>query len=142
MGNKPKKWRFTDHENSILCSVGLGAFIEPSLDATGIVTGGVDASIGRAGVGGDIQLVNDKLTVSGSIALAPGTGIFLEYISIDNVIDALAGRLYAYAEILVPTAKRGIFAQLFKQTRWEKELYAWKGYHAEGNIYRYEPKPK
>jgi hypothetical protein len=85
---------------------------------------GADLVFASAGVGGEVTLINDYVTLQGSFAVSfeDQPSLVLELTG-KNSVDCLSGRLYAYARILG-------FSGTF--TIWE-----WTGYRKDADLFKF-----
>jgi hypothetical protein len=104
------------------------AFAVPFVSTKVFAQVGADIVIASAGVGGQLTLINDDVTLQGgvSVTFEDEPTITLEMTG-KNKIDALSGRLYAFAKVGVwPLDKE-----------WQFDLFKWDGYKKESEIFNY-----
>lgn len=111
----------------------------PELESTAFVQGGAELVVARAGLGGDLLIIDDKLPmqVVGAVeAAASGErGVDLKVKgTVDNEMQALDGRLYAFAAINVPKGR----SLPFEEREWSMDLYKWTGLKTSGRLYDFE----
>jgi|GEM_PF-669885 len=113
---------------------------KPQIVADGYVaTSTSPTNIGDAGIEGAITLTNDTLNVNGLAALRRNLRVEMKEITVDNIFEGFAGRVYGYANVALPG--RGNAGGQTK--RFEKEFYAWNGVKAETRLYQYKaPTPQ
>lgn len=106
----------------------IGAYAVPFAGTRVYAQAGVDLGIAGAGVGGDLILIEDHLTLKGvaGVTFAKELKLVLE-LSGTNSLRALAGELYVYAYIDLWIKK------------WEGRfgLWKWKGYTHNGEVFRF-----
>ncbi len=106
----------------------IGAYAVPFVSAKGYLQVGIDIGIAGAGVGGDLTLIADYFTITGTAGVSFGDEwkLVLELTG-HNVLEALSGELYAYA-----------YVDYFID-RWEGRftLFDWTGFKHEGEVFRY-----
>jgi hypothetical protein len=104
------------------------AFAVPYVDTKLYAQVGVDIVIAGAGIGGEVTLINDHVTLQGaaSITFEDQPSLVLE-LSGKNSLDCLSGNLYAFAKI------RFLF---FKKTI-KHVFYSWTGFKKETDLFNF-----
>jgi hypothetical protein len=119
-----------------LLPIHANADITPSLGSKVYAQVGVDIVVGGAGAGGDLVLLNASVPVIGRMQIqtdAQGP-YYLADISVDDTLQALAGRLYVYAWLEVP--RWGL--PPWEKKEWDWTLWNFDGIQANGNILSYQ----
>ncbi len=113
-----------------------GLNIEPQVQADAFVRGGTSLMIIKAGVSGEVNVLNDQLPINAEAEVTPASdgtrGFDLNLRgTVDNKMQTLAGRLFAFASIAVPGIKN------FEEKSWEIDLYKWPGTSTTGRLYEF-----
>jgi hypothetical protein len=111
-----------------LVPIQIFAFAEPFVATKVFAQAAADIGLASAGVGGQLTLINDVVTLQGgvSVTFEEEPTIVLEMTG-KNLIDALSGRLYAFAKVGC--------CGLDKE--WQFDLFKWEGYKKESEIFNY-----
>lgn len=111
-----------------LTPIQIYAFAEPFVATKVFAQAAADIGLASAGVGGELTLINDVVTLQGgvSVTFEEEPTITLEMTG-KNAIDALSGRLYAFAKVGC--------CGLDKE--WQFDLFKWAGYKKESEIFNY-----
>ena len=106
----------------------ISAFAEPFVDTKVYAQVAADIGVASAGVGGELRLINDVVTLQGglSVTFEDEPTITLEMTG-KNSLDALSGRLYAFAKIDVKIYDK----------EWQFDIFKWDGYKKESEIFNY-----
>lgn len=108
--------------------IALSVFVVPYVDTKAYAQVGVDFVILSGGVGGEVTLLNDTLTLQGSFAVSfeDEPSLVLELTG-KNSVNCLSGRLYAYAKIDL-----WLFSKSYDHT-----LFDWTGYKKEADLFKF-----
>jgi len=89
---------------------------------------GADIGFASAGIGGDVTLINDSLTLQGSfsVSLEDEPTLVLELTG-KNTVDCLSGRLYAYARI----------DYIIGHWSGDFTIFEWTGYKKDSDIFKF-----
>jgi hypothetical protein len=114
---------------------------KPQMLADGYVSAQTaPTNVGDAGIEGAITLAKDTLEINGVAGLARSLKLDVKEITVDNLFEGFAGRLFAYANVTVPGKKANDDKN---KKRFEKEFYAWSGVKVQQRIYEYKaPTPQ
>lgn len=133
---------------------GVGFAAVPYAKAGAYVEGGVELAIGAAGVGGQVNMVDASLNFNGSVALQPSKAGFKYNFDLNESIQALSGRFYAFAKLYVPSyillwplaLLLAVFnlhkidwnkiKDLFGTQSWELDLFKWNGINVNGGLHK------
>jgi|GEM_PF-5959546 len=113
--------RLDTHVHGVLAIANARGTLTPKLASGGYAQVAVDAIIARAGVDGEVELLNDTVRIDGVVGLGvdvskkPVQVFFAGEAKGTNELSALSGRINLFAE----TAKDGKF--------FEKEFFRWEG---------------
>jgi hypothetical protein len=111
-----------------LVPIQIFAYAEPFVATKVFAQAGADIGIASAGVGGELTLINDNVTLQGgvSVTFEEEPTITLEMTG-KNAIDALGGKLYAFAKVGISPFDK----------EWHFDLFKWDGYKKESEIFNY-----
>jgi hypothetical protein len=106
----------------------ISAFAVPFVASKVFAQVGVDLVVVSGGVGGELTLINDDVTLQGGASLTfdDDPTLTLELTG-KNTIEALSGKLYAFAKVGVwPLDWEGRFT-----------FYEWKGYKKDSDLFKF-----
>jgi hypothetical protein len=106
----------------------ISAFAVPYVATKAFAQVGVDIVVASAGVGGELTLINDDVTLQGAASLSfeDDPTLSLELTG-KNTIEALSGKLYAFAKVGVwPFDKE-----------WRFTIYEWTGYKRDADMFKF-----
>jgi hypothetical protein len=109
-----------------LLPLAVSGYVVPYGYALGYAQVGIDIGIAAGGVGGELTLIADYVTLNGQARVSFLDQPKLELVlSADNDLEALSGRLYAYAKV-----------DLFLYSKeWTYDFFKWGGLRAKNNIF-------
>ncbi len=104
------------------------AFAVPYVDTKLFAQLGVDIVVAAAGVGGEVTLINDAVTLQGSLAVTfeDQPSLVLE-LSGKNSVDCLSGTLYAFAKVRF----------LFIKKTFKHVFFSWTGFKKESDLFNF-----
>ncbi|MFY0582280.1 hypothetical protein ACN28S_55590 [Cystobacter fuscus] len=107
----------------------VGAHAVPFASADAYAQAGADIGIAGAGVGGQLILIQDYVTLQGNarVEFDEEPSLVVELIG-TNSLTALSGRLYAYAYI----------NYIFGKWKGEWNFYKWEGFRRDGNLFNFK----
>jgi len=108
--------------------IALSVFVVPFVDTKAYAQVGVDIVVASAGIGGEVTLINDVLTLQGSFAVSfdDEPSLVLELTG-KNSVNCLSGRLYAYARIDFWLGHK----------TYEHTFFDWTGYKKESDLFKF-----
>jgi len=111
-----------------LVPIALNAFAVPYAATKLFAQVGADIGVARAGIGGEVTLINDFVTLQGSFAVSfeDEPTLVLELTG-KNSVECLSGRLYAYAEI---DYGLGTWSGDFT-------IFEWTGYKKDSDLFKF-----
>ena len=110
----------------------ISAFAVPFAATKAFAQVGVDIVVASAGVGGDLTLINDDVTLQGGVSLTfeDDPTLTLELTG-KNKIEALSGKLYAFAKV----GLCGLSSHLCKE--WRFTIFSWPGYKNDADLFKF-----
>jgi|GEM_PF-5029564 len=107
----------------------VGAHAVPFAAADAYAQVGVDIGIAGGGVGGQLILIQDYVTLQGAarVEFDDEPSLIVELIG-TNSMTALSGRLYAYAYI----------NYLFGKWEGQWDFFKWEGFRKDGNLFNFK----
>lgn len=106
----------------------IGAYAVPFAYTNAYAQVGADIGIAGAGVGGELILLSEAFTIKGVAAFTyeDEPALTLELVG-ENDLQALAGRLYAYA----------YFDYFFGRFEEQFNFWSWEGFRSKGEAFRF-----
>src|SRR5262249_25066000 len=95
------------------------------------VRAGVDVVVASAGVGGDLQIINDELALGGqaSLGLAAAKPTFKIHVYCTNNLTLLKGKIFLFAKVGVKVLGH------FIGKEYDFTIYEFPGFKFNGNLF-------
>jgi len=108
--------------------IAINVFVVPFAATKVFAQVGADIGIASAGVGGEITLLNDAVTLQGlfSVSIEDEPTLTLELTG-KNTVDCLSGRLYAYARI----------NYFIGSWTGDFTIFSWTGYKKDSDLFKF-----